>query len=204
MKRKIFILVLMGCLVWVGETFAQTYVGSQVCMTCHNTVNADKGYNIWEMYMKTGHPFKLNPVSGAPPQYPANTSPGVPNPPPGTNWDDFSYVIGGYGWKARFVKKDGKIFTAGDQAQYNLETQGWVAYHKDQDKPYNYGCFQCHTTGPDPNGSWNNQTADLGTFNEPGVRCEACHGPGSDHVGNPTGVKPPITADSLRYNRCGD
>ncbi len=70
---------------------------------------------------------------------------------------------------------------------------------------YNYNCFKCHTTGPSTSGSWNGNPADsLGTFSEPGIRCEGCHGPGSDHAVNPTTVKPPIQGDDLRINRCGD
>lgn len=206
MKRKIFSLFLVVLFVVVFGSFAsaQTYVGSQVCMGCHNVVNNNLGYNIWEMYSKSGHPYKLNPVNGAPPVYPDNTSPGVPNPPMGTSWSDFSYVIGGYGWKARFIKNDGNIYTVDSQGQYNLANGSWVAYHEGEDKPYNEACFVCHTTGPDTAGSWNAQTAGLGTFSEPGIRCEGCHGPGSDHIGDPANVHTPVTTDSLKFARCGD
>jgi predicted CXXCH cytochrome family protein len=43
------------------------------------------------------------------------------------------------------------------------------------------GCFECHSTGPvsfDENGTVH--------LTEPGVHCEACHGPASDHVKDPT------------------
>jgi hypothetical protein len=155
---KLLRLVLIACLVmgFISFLSAQNYVGSSQCMLCHNNVNPNVGYNIWEEYSKSGHPYKLNEVSGASPVYPANTSPGVPFPPPAApNWNDYAYVIGGYGWKARFVKTDGFIFTADSSAQYNLETGGWVPYHFGENKPYNFGCFKCHTTGPDPDGSWN-------------------------------------------------
>jgi len=183
---------------------AQNYVGSQACMGCHNVVNPNTGYNIWSEYMTSGHPYKLNAVNNAPPVYPPNTSPGVPNPPPGTNWSDYDWVIGGYGWKARFVLPDGKVFNTTQEVQYNLETMGWVPYNFGQTVIYNYNCFKCHTTGPDPSGSWNGNPADsLGTFSEPGIRCEGCHGPGSDHIANPT-VHPPIQGEDLQITRCGD
>jgi hypothetical protein len=38
-------------------------------------------------------------------------------------------------------------------------------------------CFACHSTGPLSLGP----KSDLQPF-EPGVRCESCHGPGSDHI----------------------
>ncbi len=205
MKRYSVVFILFLVLFCTGFLSAQTYVGSETCKICHNTVHPTLNYNIWEEYMKSGHPWKLNEVSGAPPVYPANTSPGVPNTPPGTNWNDFAYVIGGYGWKARFVLTNGLIFTADDSAQYNLANQGWVSYHFGETKPYNYGCFTCHTTAPDPNGSWNGVPSDsLGTFNEPGVRCEGCHGPGSDHTASLGQTPPPIQGDSLKFDRCGD
>lgn len=204
MKLSQLFLISIILLAFNGITLAQNYVGSQACMGCHNNVNPNTGYNIWQEYMTSGHPYKLNAVNNAPPTYPQNTSPGVPNPPPGTAWGDYSWVIGGYGWKARFVKPDGRVFTATQEAQYNLETMGWVPYEFGIDKKYNYSCFKCHTTGPDPSGSWNGNPADsLGTFSEPGIRCEGCHGPGSDHAGNPT-IDPPITGEDLTLNRCGD
>ncbi|MFC2103696.1 T9SS type A sorting domain-containing protein, partial [Bacteroidota bacterium] len=174
-------------------------------MPCHNVVNPNTGYNIWQEYTTSGHPYKLNPVNGAPPVYPSNTTPGVPDPPPGTSWADYVYVIGGYGWKARFVLPTGRVFTATQEVQYNLETEGWVAYHFGEDKKYDFTCFPCHTTGPSPDGSWNGVSEDsLGTFSEPGVRCEGCHGPGSDHAASPTTVSPPITGEDLQLTRCGE
>ena len=139
-----FLLLILVLVQFVpSQVQAQEFVGSDRCMQCHNTNNADLGYNIYEEYSKSGHPYKLNAVDGAPPTYPENTSPGVPNPPPGTEWSDYAFVIGGYGWKARFVKPDGRIFTATEEVQYNLETEGWVAYHFGEDKKYNAGCFVC-------------------------------------------------------------
>jgi hypothetical protein len=195
---------ILASLLFTSNTIAQEYVGSDRCMMCHNNVNGDLGYNIWEEYTKSGHPYKLNPVDGAPPEYPENTSQGVPNPPPGTEWNDFAYVIGGYGWKARFVTPAGRVYTETEEVQYNLETEGWVAYHFGEDKKYNEGCFQCHTTGNSPEGSWNGVPEDsLGTFSEPGVRCEGCHGPGGDHVNNPS-THPPNSGDYLKMERCGE
>jgi hypothetical protein len=190
---------LVTLLALATSTSAQEYVGSAACISCHQNTTPD----IVNEYIKSGHPYKLNAVDGAPPTYPENTSPGVPNTPPGTEWSDFAYVIGGYGWKARFVKPDGRVYTTGDSVQYNLADGSWVAYHKGEDKKYDYSCFQCHTTAPTAEGSWNGVPEDsMGVFGEPGVRCEGCHGPGSDHVANPSGVKPPIQDVDLSKNRC--
>lgn len=203
--RLLFLLIILVSILFpVSEIISQTYVGSNVCMGCHNNVNTNTGYNIWTEYMTSGHPYKLNPVNGAPPVYPANTSPGVPVTPDGTTWNDFTYVIGGYGWKARYVRPNGHVFTDNNTAQYNIEDGSRVSYNAGTTTIYNYNCFKCHTTGPTPTGSWNGVSTDsLGTFSEPGVRCEGCHGPGSLHIANPTGVHPPNSGEMLQITVCG-
>ena len=47
-------------------------------------------------------------VDGKAPTYPNSK---VPKPPEGFAWEDISYVIGGFGWKALFTDKDGYIIT---------------------------------------------------------------------------------------------
>lgn len=204
--RRFSILLVTILFCGISTLSAQNYVGSSTCQLCHNTTNPNVGYNIWAEYMNSGHPYKLSAISGnQAPVFPPNTSPGVPTPPPGKSWSDFSYMIGGYGWKARFVYPNGLVYTENPEAQYNLETQQWVSYNLGQTTKYNYNCFKCHTTGPSPEGSWTGNPADsMGTFSEPGIRCEGCHGPGSDHIANPINVKPPIQGDNLRITRCGD
>lgn len=193
----------------VDDSSAQTYVGSSVCSGCHGGVRPSLGYSVVTEHNKTGHPYKLNLINGNnPPVYPVNTSPGVPNAPAGKQFSDFQYIIGGYGWKTRFVYPNGLVYT-GTDVQYNLHplpgTSPWVAYNNGVVTKYNHGCFKCHTTGAVTTGSWNGVPADsLGTFNEPGVRCEGCHGPSSLHIANPGTVKPPITGDDLKFERCGD
>ena len=76
-----------------------TYVGAEACQICHEET--------YESFMKTGHPYKLNKVeNGERPDYPFSK---VSDPPEGYTWDDILYVIGGYGWKARFIDKEGYI-----------------------------------------------------------------------------------------------
>jgi len=150
------------------------YVGSSTCNNCHETAYDD--------VFDSGHPYKVNKVDGAAPTYPFSA---VPNPPAGVTWADVTYVIGGYGWKARFMGTDGYIITAGGLNQYNLSTSGWVDYHKDEVKPYD--CGACHTTGWQTlaeNGDVHQDglAGIMGTWEEPGVGCEACHGAGEDHV----------------------
>ncbi len=200
-----FVAVILLMTVFAAPVAAQTFIKDSTCANCHNSVRASLGYNIWTEYNKSGHPYKLNAiVGGTPPTFPANTTPGV-KLPPNTSWNDFVYMIGGYGWKARFVKPDGLVYTVGDSAQYNMENDSWSPYNKGQVVKYNQGCFKCHTTGGTTTGSWNGVSADsLGTFSQPGIRCEGCHGAGSAHQASPGSVKPPNQGDTLKITVCGD
>jgi hypothetical protein len=189
-------------LAWGAQAQAKAeYVGDDKCKMCHN--------DIYETYIKTGHPYKIQKINGGPPSYPPGTSPGVPNPPKGMSWDDVTYVIGGYGWKARFMDTEGYILTGDKDRQYNLanadiDTEtNWSGYSAKTAprKPYDK-CGTCHTTGWVKTGKDGPHQDGLpgihGTFAQPGVRCEACHGPGSEHMANPGGV------DMSKAENCGE
>lgn len=173
------------------------YVGSETCAECHQ--------ELYDVFMLSGHPFKLNPVvDGQPPEYPFTD---VPNPPEGYTWDDITYVIGGYNWKARFIDQEGFIITGDAEAttQFNLYNDDlelgndWVAYHAGEEKPYN--CGTCHTTGYSAEGNQDGLPGLIGTWAEPGIQCEECHGPGSLHVNHPLAWSMEIDRDS---EACGD
>ncbi len=172
----------------VVHVSARGYVTSSVCADCHEeNYNEVKG---------SGHPYKVNKVvDGQPPTYPFSS---VPSPPEGFTWNDITYVIGGYGWKARFMDKDGYILTTGVtgvNVQYNLPRadladglpESWSAYHSTDTEPKPYNCGKCHTTGwqsLEDNGGvhQDNLVGIEGTWEEPGIWCEQCHGPGGQHV----------------------
>ena len=173
------------------------FVGSAACSACHPEIAA--------VHFAHGHAHKLTPVQGAPPAYPAQgTRAAVPDPPDGFEWTDIAYVIGGYTKKARFVDLGGYILTtgvAGVNTQWNLDfppngnRAGFVAYEPGATapKPYDFSCFQCHTTGPAEQRAGaafpefqDNRPGLMGTWEEPSIQCEACHGPGSNHIPNPS------------------
>ncbi len=167
---------------------ARGYVTADVCGDCHTAEYDD--------VFASGHPYKLNKVEGGvAPTYPNST---VPSPPTGYTWNDITYVIGGYGWKARFMDSDGYILVTGvtgTTVQYNLPRadlgggllEEWVDYHPTDTEPKPYTCGACHTTGWQTfaeNGGVNQDglVGIEGTWEETGIRCEECHGPGEDHV----------------------
>ena len=170
------------------------YVGADACRACHPGIN--------DMHSIHGHGHKLTRVQGGPPTFPnEGTRAGVPDPPEGFDWSDIAYVIGGYTRKARFIDNDGFILTTGVDGvdtQWNLSfpangtEPGFVPYDpgRETPKPYDFSCFQCHTTGAlaqdeDFPEFQENRPGFAGTWQEPGVQCEACHGPGSNHIPNP-------------------
>jgi hypothetical protein len=124
------------------------------------------------------------------------------------------YVIGGYNWKARFVNEDGYIITDEPGKSGNAEylnqwnfanpivgkDAGWVTYHSGEEN-YQYTCGPCHTTGYDPNAT-NELPGIVGDWAEPGIQCEACHGPGSLHVKNPRGIEMKVVRDGEECGRC--
>ncbi len=181
------------------------YVGSDTCAGCHT--------EIAEVFNRSGHAYKLNPVvNGEPPEYPFTQ---VSDPPEGYTWDDITYVIGGYNWKARFINTEGYIITdapgeSGNTeytSQYNFANPivgtdaGWVTYHAgEENKPYN--CGRCHTTGYSPEGNQDGLPGLVGTWAEPGVKCERCHGPGGQHASNPQGVQMMVDRDSELCGQC--
>lgn len=185
--------------------FGANYVGSQTCSGCHK--------ELYDSFIKSGHAWKLNPVvDGKAPDYPFTK---INQLPQGYTWNDILYVIGGYKWKARFVDLQGYIITDEPGKTGNAEylnqwnfanpilnkDAGWVTYNSGKENlPYN--CGDCHTTGYNPNGNQDGLPGLVGTWAEPGVRCEACHGPGSLHASNPMGVSLKIERDSELCGKC--
>lgn len=169
-----------------------SYIGSAACSACHSDVA--------ELTRVHGHSQALKASNGLPPEYPPEgTRAGVPNPPAGRTYNDIGYIIGGYTKGAFFVGADGFVLTTGVtgvNTQWNLDfppngtTAGFVAFKASQTapEPYRFECFRCHVVGAqpqDPAVSQDGRPGILGTWAEPGVKCEACHGPGSNHAPDP-------------------
>jgi hypothetical protein len=181
-----------------GASFVPpSFIGAPACAECHE--------EIYDVFQGSGHPYKLNRVvDGQPPEYPFTELAG---PPEGYTWDDISYVIGGYNWKARFIDQDGFIITGDENAttQYNFYNpeldmgDNWVPYHAGEEKPYT--CGTCHTTGYSPEGNQDGLPGLVGTWSEGGIQCEECHGPGSQHAQHPMSFQMDVERDAAA---CGD
>ncbi|MEW6578599.1 MAG: multiheme c-type cytochrome [Chloroflexota bacterium] len=218
MMKKLFlvsagiILVALAFILGVGRVAPVTaqgdpvpdFVGKEACATCHADIVAQ--------HQLHGHNWKLNRVEGAAPDYPFTE---VPNPPEGYTWDDISFVIGGFAYKARFIDQNGFIITgdADSTTQYNfplidartgevIVEAGWVPYNAGKETPYN--CGSCHTTGynHDPNAHMYDMPGLIGLWEEEGIQCEECHGPGSLHVQNPIRVNMLVDRASEACGQC--
>ncbi|MBI5030632.1 MAG: cytochrome c3 family protein [Chloroflexi bacterium] len=185
---------------------AATYIGSDKCAACHKDIS--------DVYAKSGHAFKLNKVvDGKAPTMPFTK---IDQLPAGYTWNDISYIIGGYNWKYRFIDKKGYIITDKPGAtisdtnylnQWNFanpaasKEAGWSKYSSGV-KELKYTCGPCHTTGYKPTGNQDNMPGVVGTWSEPGIRCEACHGPGSLHAANPYGASVQVDRDPELCGKC--
>jgi formate-dependent nitrite reductase cytochrome c552 subunit len=161
----------------------KTYVGSEVCRNCHL-----EHYDAWK---RTLHSRMLQDAKANQDAIITEIDPELIKADLTAIQDklkvpvaevyipavaDIRYTIGSQ-WKQRYlVEKDGDLYIA--PTQFNAETGRWVNYHEqDWDKrPWLPKCGGCHATGVD---------LDEKTFVEPGVGCEACHGPGSHHAALP-------------------
>ncbi len=134
-----------------------TYLTSAVCDDCHVAK-----YDNWT---NTLHRVMLTPQSKA-------KAMGLPEPWVG--WDNISYVVVTK-FAFAYINTTGYFLAQNDT--YNTETEEFENGHAGTA----YGtCGRCHTTG------WNTSAKLLpgfgGTFAEPGIACERCHGPaGNGH-----------------------
>lgn len=170
------------------------YIGSEACRACHPSVAASTQLH--------AHEHALTAIEGQAPDYPTQaTRADVPEPPDGFTWNDIGYVISGYLHHARFINTQGYVQTTGVDGvdtDYlltfppNGTSAHFAPYLPGQTEPdaYVYDCFKCHTTNPQPQDSADPRSQDnrpgiKGTWSEAGIRCEACHGPGSNHAPDP-------------------
>ncbi len=164
-----------------SDIIAQPYVGSGACANCHMSK-----YVQWS---STGHANNLILLSGSAPVYPFQYFPGYPNvvDPPEfggspLSWDDVGMAVGGFYWKALFIDQDGYIICgdSGDSAQWNVFTQEWVEYHPGEQLQFD--CGKCHSTAYDSLGTIPEFPGIIGSWQEAGIGCEECHGPGVDSL----------------------
>jgi hypothetical protein len=180
-------LVTLSLLAYAGvEAQEPGYVGSRKCAQCHGAK--------YESYRDTWHAKILRPASDETVLGDFSST----DPDLTFSLDDVVYVVGGQFSQRYLTEIDGELYVL--PAQWNVETEEWVAYRPDdwQERTYAQHCAGCHTTGFE---------AVSGAWAEDGVQCEACHGPGLEHValaGDPAFiVNPAVLTFDEQTEICG-
>jgi len=103
--------------------------------------------------------------------------------------EEVDYTLGSQ-WKQQYLKKEGEDLIV-LPAQYNIVSGEWKTYLAEQPEKRDWfmECAGCHATGVDPEEK---------TYVEMGVACEACHGPGSNHVEAVPGYEIPTIIQASR------
>lgn len=199
---------------------AAGYVGSERCMGCH----ADR-YLTWR---ETLHANTIQSAADNPHAIVADFESEDPDLTFGL--DQVAFVVGGSNSQQRFITQtvEGALLVL--PGQWNLATQDWVADHGADAEGQELvdwlaNCSFCHVTGLDtgpeagPAGSevqanvevsGTVAAGDVGpvratanwSFQEFGIGCEDCHGPGESHVGDPANVKPFAQVDDQVCGAC--
>lgn len=166
MRKSVVVIGIMAAilvLLRISSVKAQgpVYVGSDTCALCHGAKH--------EEFQETWHARILRPAS----EETIVADFASADPDLTFTVDDVEYVVGGQFSQRYLTEVDGELYVL--PAQWNVSPGEWVPYHPEDwlDRPYSRYCAGCHTTGFD---------AETETWVEAGVQCEACHGPGSEHV----------------------
>ncbi|MFN8373686.1 MAG: cytochrome c3 family protein [Anaerolineae bacterium] len=162
-----------------GDDEVPEYVGSSECQDCHRGLARD--------HADTPHALALQDVErnkdGILADFEQGADlrmvqfPGEDAPRPFTA-DDIVFAVGAGRYLQRYVYETPDEETVVLPAEWNTVTQTWQPYTLGATWPspeYDWiqNCAGCHTTGLD---------LERGRWEDEGVQCEACHGPGSIHA----------------------
>ncbi len=175
------------------------YVGAGKCKQCHK--------DIYEGWKSTMHPYKFQQATPANVvgDFSRNNSFEVDGktttmfeknseyfitttgPDDKEHTYEIGYVIGGF-WKQLYVTEfpNGELHIL--PAMWIVESQSWKERKNWSKAIYQYSCSGCHNTGTQINFDKSSKTFKT-TWADLGVACEACHGPGSNHLAAEEGDK---------------
>jgi len=163
------------------DRYGATFVGSETCKKCH-----ERTYLEWRtsLHSRMMRDVKADPLANI-----GNFS--SSSEVRTFNESEVAYTLGSQ-WRQQYLKKEGDNLLV-LPASYHFNTDKWTTYHPDVPKKREWWkeCAGCHATGVDP---------EKKTFVEMGVSCEACHGPGSNHVEAIPGFEIPTIISAARLN----
>lgn len=164
----------------VGDPHTAQYIGTAKCKMCHTGPNKA----IVEGYGKTAHPKAMQKADTADAivgDFSSNTA---------FTKDKVAYTLGRGRGEQAYLDSSFQVLPA----VWEVSSKSW------KPTPAVDGatqCIGCHTTGYDP---------DKKTYVDIGVGCEACHGPGSEHMAKPskdTAPDPAKLSPKLQAMVCG-
>jgi hypothetical protein len=166
-------------LLLTGLAPAATYVGAEACRTCHVAE--------FDVQSRGGHAHALAPSGAGQPGDWAFGA-GLQAITFLKHEDRFTYRELGETW---YRTLNGYARTPGHKAG------GGVAFRTFDPEGRVLRCFSCHSTGPSALGK-----QEAIEPHELGVRCEVCHGAGSDHARNPSGnlLRTPAQLSAAQMN----
>ena len=219
------ILALSGC----GERAERPreYAGSASCRECHadfyelwSTSHHARALQPWSPELAGYLPPQPEPIEADGMLYQAKiTSERGWVVEEGEREYDIAYAIGGKNlYNFLTLLKDGRLQVL--PVYYNVQKGAWrnttrsMAGHfdggrvdqalhwRDSMLTFNSACFSCHVSQIESN--YDPETDTYATvWNEPGISCESCHGPASEHIRvfrEAAGGKPPKDMKLIRWN----
>jgi hypothetical protein len=161
------------------DRFGATFAGSETCKKCH-----ERTYLEWKtsLHSRMMRDVKADPLANI---GNFNSSSEVRT----FSESEVAYTLGSQ-WRQQYLKKVGDDLIV-FPASYHFNTDKWTPYYADETEKRDWWkeCAGCHATGVDPKKK---------TFVEMGVACEACHGPGSNHVESVPGFEIPTIISAAR------
>ena len=145
-----------------GGSQAADYKGTKVCTMCHKGTHKP----IVSSYEKTVHPKAMQKAKAIVGDFSSNSA---------FDKDKVAYVLGTGRTEQAYLDADFQVLPA----MWDVKTKAWKPTPAVDGSTQ---CIGCHTTGYDPATK---------SFAQLGVGCEACHGPGGDHLKKPSNDNAP-------------
>jgi cysteine-rich repeat protein len=148
-----------------GPLQDNAYAGSDSCAECHQA-----RFDSWSASLHAR--LQIPPGDAQAAGFPL---------PDGIGWTDVLFVIG-QKWRSEYIDLGGMVLP---------ERWNYLNGAMEATPGGPYDCGACHTTGYDAAATYTDSSGDpvpgiAGSWTEFNIGCEACHGPGAEHAGDPS------------------
>jgi len=171
--------VVIPIMMTMADVHSATYQGSKACLMCHKATNKP----IAEAYPQTRHARAFSQVGQ---EKEGQKVLGDFSKGPGFSREQVAYVLGAGSSEQAYLDQSFQLL----MPLWHVPSQSWITPQPSVDGATQ--CVACHVTGYDLSAK---------EWKEPGVGCESCHGPGSEHISasdRKGAIVRPQTLDPLR------